>query len=242
MGVGMYQHDVDQSRLRSAAEGVVDDCVNAVGVNPNTATYFTLQSLTKNHSNGKLTSVNLSFSLRTRGRVRACPGVILLFRVPLLKYVSGLDSRKAESIVFYRNKHGRFETREDLLKVEGIGPKTFELSAGFLRIFEGSHPFDATGIHPESYEVALKFLGAIFLRLKIGNEGYERLDLAKECLKNGSELRRKLVDELKRFQISSEAEMRSLSEAIKIPLEDLKDLTAEFQHGYLRLIATTHHL
>ena len=111
IGVGQYQHDVDQGMLKSSLDDVVVSCVNAVGVDVNTASR------------------------------------------QLLRSVSGLSERLADNVVLYRNEHGAFETRKDLLEVTGMGPKTFEQSAGFLRIYDGGNPLDASAVHPESYPV-----------------------------------------------------------------------------------------
>ncbi len=111
IGVGQYQHDVNQSELARTLDTVVEDCVNAVGVDLNTAS------------------------------------------VPLLSRVSGLSGSVAKSVVRWRESHGAFKSRQDLLKVTGLGAKTFEQSAGFLRIRGGEQPLDMTGVHPETYPV-----------------------------------------------------------------------------------------
>jgi uncharacterized protein len=111
IGVGQYQHDVNQTELARTLEAVVEDCVNAVGVDLNTAS------------------------------------------VPLLSRVSGLSAGVAKSVVRWREAHGAFKNRQDLLKVTGLGAKTFEQSAGFLRIRGGDNPLDMTGVHPETYPV-----------------------------------------------------------------------------------------
>ena len=109
IGVGQYQHDVDQGALRRSLDDVVISCVNSVGVELNTAS--------KN----------------------------------LLGYVSGLNARTAGSIVEHRDKNGPFQSRQELLKISGLGPKAFEQAAGFLRIRDGAHPLDASAVHPERY-------------------------------------------------------------------------------------------
>ena len=111
IGVGQYQHDVNQSELARALNAVVEDCVNGVGVDLNTAS------------------------------------------APLLARVSGLSGAVAKSIVRWREQNGAFGNRQQLLKVAGLGPKTFEQSAGFLRIRGGDNPLDMTGVHPETYPV-----------------------------------------------------------------------------------------
>ena len=109
IGVGQYQHDVDQDSLRKSLDDVVISCVNGVGVEVNTASK------------------------------------------QLLAYVSGLSGTVAENIVRYRNEHGPFTTRRDLLRVARLGSKAFEQSAGFLRIRGASNPLDESAVHPETY-------------------------------------------------------------------------------------------
>ena len=116
IGVGQYQHDVNQAGLARSLDAVVEDCVNAVGVDLNTAS------------------------------------------APLLSRVSGLSAAVAASIVRWRDSHGAFKNRRQLLDVAGLGPKTFEQAAGFLRIRDGDNPLDMTGVHPETYPVVEKML------------------------------------------------------------------------------------
>lgn len=111
IGVGQYQHDVDQGHLLKSLEAVIESCVNRVGVDLNTASWA------------------------------------------LLRYVAGINERTAMKIVEFRNENGRFKSRVQLKAVPGIGPKTFEQAAGFLRIRDGEHPLDASAVHPESYPV-----------------------------------------------------------------------------------------
>ncbi|CVI69327.1 30S ribosomal protein S1 [Clostridiales bacterium CHKCI001] len=120
IGVGQYQHDMNQKKLGEALNGVVEDCVNRVGVDLNTAS------------------------------------------ASLLEYISGISKAIAKNIVTYREENGKFTNRKQLLKVAKLGPKAFEQCAGFLRINDGENAFDATAVHPESYDVAeaiLKKLG-----------------------------------------------------------------------------------
>lgn len=112
IGVGQYQHDVNQTKLARTLDAVVEDAVNAVGVDLNTAS------------------------------------------VPLLTRVAGITPTIAENIVEYRDEHGSFATRKQLLKVPRLGPKAFEQCAGFLRINGGDDPLDASAVHPEAYSVA----------------------------------------------------------------------------------------
>jgi uncharacterized protein len=111
IGVGQYQHDVDQAALKRSLDDVVISCVNKVGVELNTASRH------------------------------------------LLAYVSGLNSRTAASIVTHRDTSGPFKSRQELLKVSGLGPKAYEQAAGFLRIRDGAHPLDTSAVHPERYEL-----------------------------------------------------------------------------------------
>ena len=110
IGVGLYQHDVDQKLLMQKLGNVVESCVNYVGVDLNTAS------------------------------------------ASLLTHVSGLNKRIAENIVKFREKTGKFNSREELKEVSGLGDKAFEQSAGFLKVPSGENPLDNTFIHPESYQ------------------------------------------------------------------------------------------
>ncbi len=116
IGVGQYQHDVNQSELARTLETVVEDCVNAVGVDLNTAS------------------------------------------VPLLSRVSGLSGSVAKAVVRWREANGAFKNRKQLMDVSGLGAKTFEQSAGFLRIRGGDNPLDMTSVHPETYAVVEKII------------------------------------------------------------------------------------
>ena len=116
IGVGQYQHDMPQARLSEALDGVVEDCVNAVGVDLNTAS------------------------------------------PALLSRVAGVTNTVSKNIATYREQNGKFESRKQLLKVKGLGPKTFEQCAGFLRVPDGANLLDRTGVHPEAYEAAQTLL------------------------------------------------------------------------------------
>ncbi len=111
IGVGQYQHDVDQGRLKNSLDETVMNCVNEVGVKVNTASQ------------------------------------------QLLSYVSGLGPTLAKNVIAYRNENGPFRSRVDLKKVRQLGPKAFELAAGFLRIDNAKNPLDASAVHPESYHI-----------------------------------------------------------------------------------------
>lgn len=129
IGVGQYQHDMEQKKLGEVLGAVVEDCVNAVGVDLNTAS------------------------------------------APLLRYVSGITRTTAKNIILYREKNGKFVSRQQLLQVPKLGPKAFEQCAGFLRISGADDPLDGTGVHPESYQIAEEIL--------------KKLKLSKETLRSG---------------------------------------------------------
>ncbi len=114
IGVGQYQHDVDQGLLKERLDEVVENCVNSVGVNLNTASRH------------------------------------------LLSYVSGVGPAMARNIVEYRDEHGAFASRRDLLHVKRLGEKAFEQCAGFLRIPGAADPLDNTAVHPERYGLVKK--------------------------------------------------------------------------------------
>lgn len=151
IGVGLYQHDVNQNRLAEALDRVVESAVNYVGVDLNTASKS------------------------------------------LLKYVAGINSRTAENIVKYREKHGRIRTRQELLQVKGLGEMAFTQAAGFLRIPDGDVFFDSTAVHPESYQAAETLLQRFglskaevrgngqILRRKVQEAGVPLAELARAC-------------------------------------------------------------
>ena len=161
IGVGQYQHDMDQKRLGEALSGVVEDCVNRVGIDLNTAS------------------------------------------APLLGYVSGISGTVASNVVAYREEHGAFTERKQLLKVPKLGPKAYEQCAGFLRIRSGRNPLDNTGIHPESYGAAERFLEKMQCTpaaildgpLSFSIRGREHAKLAEE-LEVGEPTLRDIVSEL----------------------------------------------
>jgi uncharacterized protein len=119
IGVGQYQHDVDQRQLQESLETVIESCVNKVGVDLNTSSWT------------------------------------------LLRFVAGITERTALNIVSHRNEKGSFRSRTQVLEVPGIGPKTFEQAAGFLRIRNGDNPLDMTAVHPESYPVVEQIAGLL---------------------------------------------------------------------------------
>jgi uncharacterized protein len=114
LGVGQYQHDVNQVKLKKSLDLVVESCVNNVGVNVNTASKY------------------------------------------LLAYVSGLGEKLAESIIDYRQENGMLKSREQLKKIPKMGAKSFEQSAGFLRVVNSENPLDNSAVHPEHYNLVKK--------------------------------------------------------------------------------------
>lgn len=157
LGIGQYQHDVDQKLLEKKLNDVTCDLVNKVGVDINSAS------------------------------------------ASLLSHVAGIGKTIAKNITAYRDEHGNFSTKSELLKVKGLGKKAYEQAAGFIRIKHGKNEFDNSGIHPESYEVAKKIhkqeLDAIDIQttaslLKVGIETLK--DIIKELKKPGFDPREEL--------------------------------------------------
>ncbi len=124
IGVGQYQHDVDQRQLAQSLQTVIESCVNKVGVDLNTSSWT------------------------------------------LLRHVAGITERTALSIVTYRNEKGSFRCRNQVMQVPGIGPKTYEQAAGFLRIRDGDNPLDMTAVHPESYPLVEKIAESLQTSVK----------------------------------------------------------------------------
>lgn len=131
IGVGQYQHDLNQGKLDEALTGVVEDCVNSVGVDLNTASSS------------------------------------------LFSFVAGVSTKVANNLVAHREEKGKFQNRKELLKVKGLGPKTFEQCAGFMRITDGQNPLDNTAVHPESYDIANRLI-------EIGYKDIEEVEIIKE--------------------------------------------------------------
>ena len=142
IGVGLYQHDVDQTKLADALNAVVESSVNSVGVDVNTAS------------------------------------------TALLTHIAGIGPSLAEKIVKYREENGAFSNRAQLRDVPGMGPKSFEQSAGFLRIRDGENPLDATAIHPESYPIAVKVFTT--LGLSPNSDSNERVRAVANIRENGA--------------------------------------------------------
>jgi uncharacterized protein len=191
IGVGQYQHDVDQAMLRSKLDDVVTSCVNAVGVEVNTASR------------------------------------------ELLTYVSGLGPSLAGNIIEYRTENGPFLSRNDLKKVPRLGSKAFELSAGFLRIRDGSHPLDASAVHPERYGLVEQmardmncsitdFMRDETLRKQIDLKRYENASAGMPTLRDiMAELAKPGRDPREAFEIFSFADgvtdIEDLAEGMELP-------------------------
>ena len=143
IGVGQYQHDMNQKKLGEALNGVVEDSVNKVGVDLNTAS------------------------------------------ASLLEYISGINKTIAKNIVEYREANGRFTNRRQLLKVAKLGPKAYEQCAGFMRIADGDNPLDATSVHPESYEAAMKLLEKLGLTMEDVKEAQKKNSAQKKLTAGG---------------------------------------------------------
>ena len=192
IGVGQYQHEMNEKRLDGALAGVLEDCVNSVGVDLNTAS------------------------------------------VSLLKYVAGLNASVAKNIVAYREEHGRFQSRKQLLKVPKLGEKAYTQCAGFLRIDGGENVFDNTAVHPESYAKAEKLLGLFSytkedvrarriadLRQKLKVYGEEKAaketsldretlsDIVTELMKPGRDIRESLPAPILRKDLLSIADLKA---------------------------------
>lgn len=149
IGVGQYQHDMNQKKLSEALGGVVEDSVNKVGVDLNTAS------------------------------------------ASLLEYVSGVTKVIARNIVDYRETNGRFTNRAQLLKVAKLGPKAYEQCAGFMRITDGDNPLDATSVHPESYEAAMKLLDKMGLTMDDVKEAQKKAAAQKAAGKKAAPAKEK---------------------------------------------------
>ena len=187
IGVGQYQHDMDQSRLKQTLSDTTVDAVNEVGVWVNTAS------------------------------------------ISLLKYVSGLNEKIASSLVAYRDEHGPFKERKGLLKVKGLGEKTYVDAAGFLRI-ENDNPLERTAVHPKDYEATLSLLSKLGLSLKDvgtshGNEVLSSIknisSLAKE-IGIGEYTLKDIVEELKKP--GRDPREKSVTAKLDSKVKDIKDL------------------
>jgi len=185
IGVGQYQHDMNQKKLGERLGAVVEDCVNNVGVDLNTAS------------------------------------------APLMEYISGINKTIAKNIVAFREKNGAFKNRKELLKVPKLGPKAYEQCAGFMRIANGTDPFDNTGVHPESYEAAEKLLAKCSMsREDIGNK--DKVIFIKDYKKTAEEIGvgeptlRDIIKELERPGRDPRADMPPV--VLRSDVLDMKDL------------------
>jgi uncharacterized protein len=185
IGVGQYQHDVNQIKLKKSLEGVVESCVNQVGVELNTAS------------------------------------------TSLLQYVSGIGPATAKNIVNYRQQHGLFKEREELLKVPQISRKVYEQSAGFLRIADSKQVLDRTGIHPERYSAVRE------MAQELGVNVSSLIGVANEKLKGLREKWATLIGEFTFDDIVRELEKpgrdpRDMFKAFQYrdDIQELKDLKA----------------
>lgn len=153
IGVGQYQHDVNQKELAGTLDATIEAAVNHVGVDLNTASGA------------------------------------------LLRHVAGINATTAKNIVAYRNEHGVFTSRRQLLKVPRLGPAAFTQCAGFLRIHEAKSPLDNTPVHPESYELAEKILQKLGFTLK---------DLTDKTQLAFLQAKRRLLDERKEQEFAKD--------------------------------------
>lgn len=168
IGVGQYQHDLNQKRLDESLKAIVEECVNRVGVDINTAS------------------------------------------PSLLSYVAGVSNRVAENLFDAREEKGKFTSRKELLKVKGLGPKTFEQCAGFLRITDSEDILDNTGVHPESYDIAKKLLDMDYkekdidaLSEELGVGKPTLVDIIEELEKPGRDPRDEMIKPLLRKDVLS---------------------------------------
>jgi protein Tex len=186
IGVGQYQHDVDQKLLRKKLDDTVESCVNYVGVDLNTASK------------------------------------------ELLTFVSGLSPVVANNIIAYRNEHGAFKNRKQLLKVAKLGPKAYEQAAGFLRIRGGENPLDNTAVHPESYSILATIAKDVNIPLteptKLGT-ALKQVDLKKYITESiGEPTLRDIISELEKPGRDPRAEFKYAT--FKEGIQEIKDLVA----------------
>lgn len=165
IGVGQYQHDLNQGKLGETLKNVVEDCVNSVGVDLNTAS------------------------------------------PSLLNYVSGISSAIAKNIVAYREENGKFSNRNELKEVKRLGDKAYEQCAGFLRISDGDNGLDNTAVHPESYDITMKFI--------------EKLGYTKDDIKEGK--LRNIEEKILEYKIEDDSYSNEDNSNMKV-VKSLKDL------------------
>lgn len=180
IGVGMYQHDVNQSKLDESLETVISNVVNNIGANLNTASWA------------------------------------------LLSHISGIKKTVAKNIVDYRKINGNFKNRDELLKVKGIGAKSFEQMAGFLVIPDGENIFDNTIIHPESYHIAETILS----KNNISKEEYN---------KNINQARQKLNNfNYEKFAKEENFGLETVKDVYEALLKDRRDIRDDFEKPLLK--------
>ena len=179
IGVGQYQHDMNQKKLSDALNGVVEDSVNKVGVDLNTAS------------------------------------------ASLLEYISGINKTIARNIVDYREQHGRFTNRKQLLKVAKLGPKAYEQCAGFTRITDGENPLDATSVHPESYEAARKILDRLGMTMGDVKKLQKSGAAAPGSLERKIGNKRALAEELGIGEITLTDILKELEKPARDPRDDM---------------------
>jgi len=184
IGVGQYQHDVSQTKLARQLDTVIEDCVNAVGVDVNMAS------------------------------------------VPLLTQVSGLSQTMAENIVHYRDEHGAYENRKQLLSVPRLGPKAYEQAAGFLRVSGGDNPLDGSAVHPEAYPLVEKIIQQSGKTIKslMGDTGFLKTVSANDFVdeKFGLPTVQDIISELEKPGRDPRPEFKTAE--FKDGVEELKDL------------------
>jgi len=186
LGIGQYQHDVDQKLLEKKLVDVTQDLVNRVGVDINSAS------------------------------------------ISLLSYVAGVGAKVAQNIIAFREEHGPFTAKEQLLKVKGLGKKAYEQAVGFIRIKNSKNIFDNSGIHPESYEVAKKLLNIDLNTINIEQKSKE-LNVGEETLKD-------IVKELQKPGFDPREELPPIP--FKDGITDIKMLSVgSFVSGVVRNIA-----
>jgi uncharacterized protein len=186
IGIGQYQHDVDQKMLKQKLDDTVESCVNYVGVDLNLASK------------------------------------------ELLSFVAGVSSSVARNVVSYRNEHGAFRNRQQLLEIPKFGPKTFEQAAGFLRIRGGENPLDNTAVHPESYFIVEKMAGNLDVPLDRMTENaakFSAINLAEYVTGTvGEPTLRDIISELEKPGRDPRAEFRYAT--FKEEVKEIKDLVA----------------
>jgi uncharacterized protein len=184
IGVGQYQHDVDQKLLKQKLDDTVESCVNYVGVDLNLASK------------------------------------------ELLSFVAGVSPSVARNIVAFRNEHGAFKNRKELLGIPKFGPKAFEQSAGFLRIRDGENPLDNSAVHPESYFIVEKMAQDLEVPLQEiakASDKFGSVDPKKYVSENiGEPTLRDILNELKKPGRDPRAEFRYAT--FKEEVKEIKDL------------------